>query len=233
MHGSDQAPPAVPPGWYADPWSPAAVRWWSGHDWTAYTGPAAPAGGPQYGKPTDGFALASLITSGIGIAPVGIVLGLIARRRIRRSGGARDGRGLALAGIAVGCVYLALGAGVGLLALNGAFDEVNSDDYSGEKARVAATVDRFESAFEDADGRRICRDLFTPALASAYQPDGGCESVWGEQGTPGWAEIDVYQLSVLPDGSATAAAHDEGGADDWTFTLTRGADGAWRIDGID
>jgi hypothetical protein len=66
-----------PPGWYPDPWAPGAMRWWSGRDWTAYTMSGAPAA-TGYGKPTDGFAIASLITSVIGLSPVGIVLGLIA-----------------------------------------------------------------------------------------------------------------------------------------------------------
>jgi hypothetical protein len=232
MSESAQDAPSMPPGWYADPWAPGGLRWWSGHDWTAYTGPAQPAGAAAYGRPTDGYALASLITSGIGVPLVGIVLGLIARRRIRRSNGTRDGNGMAIAGIAVGCVYLALAGVVVALALTGTFDEVNSDDYSGEEARVATVVDRFEAAYEDADGQRICGDLFTPALARTYARDGGCQKVWGDDGKPGWAEIDVHTIELYPDGSAMAFADDEGGAKDWSFTFVRGSDGAWRIDEI-
>jgi hypothetical protein len=232
MSESAQGAQSTPPGWYPDPWSPAAVRWWSGRDWTSYTGPAHPVAA-QYGRPTDGYALASLITSGIGIFPVGIVLGLIARRRIRKAEGARDGGGLAIAGIAIGAVYMVLIAGVGVLALNGTFDEVNSDDYSGEQARVATVVDRFEAAYEDADGRRICRELFTPGLVKDYKSDGGCEKVWGEEGTPGWAEIDIHTIEMYPDGSAMVFAADEGGDDDWGFTMVRGSDGVWRIDAVD
>jgi membrane protease YdiL (CAAX protease family) len=36
------APPAVPPGWYPDPWGAAAWRWWGGWQWTAYAGGPAP-----------------------------------------------------------------------------------------------------------------------------------------------------------------------------------------------
>ena len=224
---------SAPPGWYPDPWAPGSVRWWSGRDWTSYSQPAVTAAGGYYGKPTDGYAVASLITSVCGIFPVGIVLGFVARRRIRKAAGARDGTGLANAGIAIGGAFLALGAIALVLALNGVFDEVNADDYSGEEARIAEVVDRFEARFEKADGRRICGELFTPSLAEDYATDGGCESVWGEQGEPGWAEIDITSIDIQDDGSATVHADDEGGEDDWSFTFVRSPEGDWRICGID
>ena len=31
-----------PPGWYADPWRIAALRWWDGHEWTAWAWAEAP-----------------------------------------------------------------------------------------------------------------------------------------------------------------------------------------------
>jgi membrane protease YdiL (CAAX protease family) len=45
--------PAVPPGWYPDPWGVAAWRWWDGWQWTAYAGGpvlaySRPAPEPQY-----------------------------------------------------------------------------------------------------------------------------------------------------------------------------------------
>jgi membrane protease YdiL (CAAX protease family) len=46
------APPAVPPGWYPDPWGVAAWRWWDGWQWTPYAGGpvlfAVPAPKPTY-----------------------------------------------------------------------------------------------------------------------------------------------------------------------------------------
>ncbi len=51
----------------------------------------------------DGLAVASFVTSTVGLGVVGIGLGLAALQRIRR--GATTGRGLALAGLAIGAVW--------------------------------------------------------------------------------------------------------------------------------
>jgi Domain of unknown function (DUF4190)/Protein of unknown function (DUF2510) len=225
--------PAPPPGWYPDPRSPYERRWWSGTEWTAYTRPSYGVLGPAPSpSPTDGFAIASLITSLIGLTPVGIVLGLIAKKRIRESQGRRGGDGLATAGIAVGSVFLALGVVIVVLAVSGVFDEVNADDYSGEEARVAEVVDRFEDAYEDLDGATICRELFTGDLAGSYASSrGGCEGEWS-RGQSGYAEIDIQELSVSGDG-ASAIADDENQSDNWVFDFRRSSGGEWRISGID
>jgi hypothetical protein len=96
---------------------------------------AAPEG-PRYypypvAPPTNGLAIASLVCSIAGVAtcvsaPVGAVLGHVARRQIRERGEAGDG--LALAGIIVGWVltglllaYLLVMAVVIILGMNGVF----------------------------------------------------------------------------------------------------------------
>ncbi|MFD9660607.1 DUF4190 domain-containing protein [Rhodococcus sp. NPDC059968] len=82
-----------------------------------YGGPAPQYGAPNpYGAPyprplgTNGLAIASLITSivggcfyGLG-SIVGIILGIIALGQIKQSG--QEGRGLAIAGIAIGGAYV-------------------------------------------------------------------------------------------------------------------------------
>jgi hypothetical protein len=35
-HAGPSAPPAAPPGWYADPSSPTGRRWWEGTAWTSH-----------------------------------------------------------------------------------------------------------------------------------------------------------------------------------------------------
>ncbi|GAA2721606.1 DUF4190 domain-containing protein [Cellulomonas aerilata] len=70
--------------------------------------PHEPYYAPGWGAPaprprTDGLAVASFVTAVVGLGLVGIGLGLGALVRIRR--GVRQGRGLALAGIAIGVVW--------------------------------------------------------------------------------------------------------------------------------
>lgn len=94
------------------------------------TPPPGPPGygypGPGYAypapAPTNGMAIASLVCSLSGLAvcvsaPVGAVLGHVARRQIRQRG--EQGDGMALAGIIVGWVITGLlvaGCGIGLIA---------------------------------------------------------------------------------------------------------------------
>jgi hypothetical protein len=67
----------------------------------------------------NGLAIASLVCSILGLCcgvggVLGVIFGFVARGQIKRSGGAQQGSGLALAGIIVGFVVIALAA-VGLL----------------------------------------------------------------------------------------------------------------------
>ncbi len=87
----------------AAPWSPAPPA----------VGYAQPYGTPAYQAPkTNGMAIASLVCSlvlcGIG-SIVAIVLGHIAKRQIRESGGMQQGDGLATAGLIIGYIGLAIG----------------------------------------------------------------------------------------------------------------------------
>jgi uncharacterized protein DUF4190 len=79
--------------------------------------PPSPYGQPQYAygpqTRTNGLAIASLVCSLAGLAtcisaPVGIVLGHIAKRQIRETG--EQGEGLANAGLWVGYILTVLGA---------------------------------------------------------------------------------------------------------------------------
>jgi hypothetical protein len=182
-------------------------------------------------QPTDGLAIASLVTSLVGLFPVGIVLGFVARRRIRRSESARGGSGLALAGIITGFAFGALTAVIVALAVSGVFDEVNRDDYAGEEARVADVVDRFEEAYENNDTYQICNELFTSDYAGSQAYAGDCQSQWGD-GDPGFEEIDIYDIDVAGK-TATAWADDENRREDWVFHLQRSRAGDWRITEIE
>jgi hypothetical protein len=93
---------AHPPGWYPDPSSGGATRWWDGVRWGIYAQPPVPV------RQTEGLAIAALITGLLGIPIAPIVLGHMARSRIRDAGGLKDGDGLAIAGLVLGYAYLAL-----------------------------------------------------------------------------------------------------------------------------
>jgi hypothetical protein len=93
------------------------MRSWDGEAWTASTAPQM--GGPVYGAyaagtETNGLAIASLVCSLVGItacgvpAIVGVILGHVARKQIRASGGRQTGEGLALAGLIVGYLLISL-----------------------------------------------------------------------------------------------------------------------------
>jgi hypothetical protein len=120
------------PGW----WLASDGRWYPPETWTGppSQAPYAPQVQtqqpsqqypPQMGTPyasygmhrqTNGLAVASLVCSCVGIVPflfglpciLGIVFGFVARSQIKRSGGAQEGDGLALAGIIVGFSLIAL-----------------------------------------------------------------------------------------------------------------------------
>lgn len=116
--------PAPLPGWYADPRAAGQLRWFDGGAWTDHVAPMPPSTPARIGGPrTNGLAIASLVCSvgslflcGLS-AIVGVVLGHVARRQIRRSAGAEVGDGFALAGIIVGYVILAGIVGIGLLVV--------------------------------------------------------------------------------------------------------------------
>ncbi|OBA61011.1 DUF4190 domain-containing protein [Gordonia sp. 852002-10350_SCH5691597] len=73
-----------------------------------------PAGYPAAGQSTNGLAIASLVSSILGIfccgvlSILGLVLGVVAKRQIRDSNGTQTGDGMATAGIIIGGIALVL-----------------------------------------------------------------------------------------------------------------------------
>jgi hypothetical protein len=117
-----------PPGWYADPNDPTSQRYWDGNQWTENRSPAQPAAiaapmgqvgvqpvvmAPQ--QKTNGLAIAAMVLGILWLYWVGSVLavifGHVALSQIDKSQGTQSGRGMAIAGVALGWV------GVGFLAL--------------------------------------------------------------------------------------------------------------------
>jgi hypothetical protein len=91
---------------------------------------------------TNGMAIASLVCSLLGwlcgIGPIlGIIFGVLALNKIKETG--QGGRGLAIAGIAIGAVLIVFGVIGGILSLvSGGFEEHHH--YSGAPA-VVLTMD--------------------------------------------------------------------------------------------
>lgn len=118
-YSPDQAPgyswPGSPPPGYAPTGYPPPGSSLPGYPPPGYS--YGPVGGPPSFTPlprTNGLAVAAMVCSfffwlyGIG-AILGIVFGFIARSQIKRSGGAQQGGGMALAGIIIGFVGLVIG----------------------------------------------------------------------------------------------------------------------------
>jgi hypothetical protein len=224
--GAEGSPPPQA-GWYPDPSGAPGFRWWNGSEWTAEHRDQPP---PPATK-TSGFAIAALIFGIIGGPLFAVVFGLVARSRIARSGGTLGGRGIATAGIVLGCLWAALYAVLIVLGLNGAFDEQrNAERYRGEERAVATVVDRFE---EYADAERfgeICRDLFTPRWTATLEESGReCEAIFRDE-VEGkvQAEIEIERIALNGDRAEVTA--DEGGEPLRVVLVQQG--GGWRIDAL-
>ena len=102
---SDQplAGAAYKPGWYPDPGGERRLRWWDGTAW-GQAGALEPVPG------FDGAAIAALIFGILSVVIVSAICGIVALRRIPRTG--KRGRGLAIAGLAVSGAWLCLLIGV-------------------------------------------------------------------------------------------------------------------------
>jgi hypothetical protein len=78
-----------------------------------------PGGGSGFNQPvkTDGVSIASLVTSLVCCAPVGLVLGFVGLKRTK--GGQRKGRGLAITGIVLGLLGILVWVGLAIAAVAG------------------------------------------------------------------------------------------------------------------
>jgi Domain of unknown function (DUF4190)/Protein of unknown function (DUF2510) len=106
----EQAKPA--PGWYPDPERPGQ-RYWDGDEWTEHWTPPPPdAGYAPVQTKSNGFAIASMVLGILWIYWLGsilaLVFGYVAKNQIDRSGGRQSGRGMAIAGIVLGWIGIAI-----------------------------------------------------------------------------------------------------------------------------
>jgi hypothetical protein len=195
----------------------------SGAPPSGWTGPPPVAPQPT----TDGFAIAAVAFGIVGSALLSVPLGLIALRRIKRSGGAKTGKGLAITGMAVGCVWLALIPAAFLLDLGDAFDHDNAERWGGKEHEIAVLIDRYEEELGEPGGPP-CEELLTPAYVKHIEETEGtsCEEY---HDLDFQRPADIIIQSIVISGS-TARVEVSELDKDLTFELVR-ADG-WRIDRI-
>jgi len=143
---------------------------------------------PQGPRPTDGFAVASLVTGVLGLGAVPLALGIVALQRVRRSGAA--GHGMAVAGVALGAVgllaglVLAVAFAVGAVA--GVTEILRSSSSAGAPADASSRVLIEDLAAGD------CLDYGDPHDSDAVQAvDCGDEH-----------EAEVVDVVALPDPGA-------------------------------
>jgi hypothetical protein len=80
---------------------------------------------------TSGFAIASLIFGILGGFVLALVFGYLALSRIKRSGGALRGRGLAIGGVVLGWVWLSLLAVGAFVAVSSGPEDLPADAVCG------------------------------------------------------------------------------------------------------
>jgi hypothetical protein len=139
----DMSYPQQPGDWSDQSW-PAPDQPYSDPGYQGYPGypqSATPAGpGYDYGygygapvpvaRPTNGLAVTSMVLSLCGLflcgvtALIGAIMGHVARRQIRQRGD--EGDGMALAGIIIGWILVALWLGFGVLVLIGIISAANA-----------------------------------------------------------------------------------------------------------
>jgi len=140
--------PAAPPTAYPAPAAPPTAYPQQAAPPTAYPqqaaypqpGYGAPGAPPQPTNPTNTMAIVALIC-GIVLAPVGIVLGIIALSQIKKT--KQGGRGLALAGVIIGAlgtlIWVAAIAAL-IAAANSVSNHVDDLDTLGKDITVQASV---------------------------------------------------------------------------------------------
>lgn len=98
-------PPPAGPGQYPPPPPGQQPAYGQPPQQPAYGAPQYP---QQPSRGTNALAIASLIIALICFPPLGLILGIIALRQIKRTG--EEGRGMALAGVWIGAIFTVIGA---------------------------------------------------------------------------------------------------------------------------
>lgn len=218
------------PGWWLAP----DARWYPPEQHPNYVPPPG-GGGAPYGwadgnpqvarRGTNGLAVASLVLSIIWLAGLGsllaVIFGASARRQIRESNGAREGDGIALAGLIIGIVGLvgavlfwvlvvAIGIGVHRAAQNiqGALSPHTSSLHFGQTATLPSDAGAISSGIASIK----VKSLTVPVTSQVpfVQPETGkefavaqvevCAGPGGVQNVLFWLGFDVVFAGGQTDG---------------------------------
>ena len=93
--------PGAPAGWYPDPFSPYHQRYWDGVAWTQTSAPFVRQ------QETSVYAILSIVMIFV-FVPLSIVFGIMGRREVDRSNGAKTGRTMATVGMWIGIAYISM-----------------------------------------------------------------------------------------------------------------------------
>ena len=200
---------------------------WAGQPVGGYPQPGyGPAGSqPAAGPRTPTIAVVGLVLS-ILLAPVGLVVSLVALGRTKRAG---SGRGLAVAGSIVGGVLTVLGIGTAA-ALVPLLSELNGPRTA--VLRLSAAVgsgscDDFMAAstqsFRAGSGLASCDDLAAFVAGNNYQDNQ--VSVTAVDIENGVATVNTSETYLWLDDGQTYT-------DRYVYQVVK-EDGAWRVDGVD
>jgi hypothetical protein len=108
----------------------------------------------------------------------------------------------------------------------------SSGRFSGEAAKVAATIDQLSSAASGHDTGKICTKILAPTVSDKLKAAGGsCPSVVGRQlDTVDTFNVTVKTVKVTGSAAAAQVTSTSNGKDKTdTLNLLKQPDGSWRI----
>jgi len=125
------------------------------------------------------------------------------------------------------CLAVLLGAVLGA-GCGGDDEETNADRFQGEEGDVAALVDDFAEAGRDADGDRVCTEIFASSLAKNIEREAkqSCASEVNDNLPEGDYELTANSIEVK-NNAATAVVTDQDDNKSVLY-LTKSGDG-WRV----
>lgn len=131
-------------------------------------------------------------------------------------------------------IVIAALIGAGALAGCGTVATKSATTFTGEAASVQDAINSFQSAAQNRDNSKLCKQILAPALASKLKNSGGgCTHVVGDQ----LNVVDNYDLtieSITVNGTSAQARvkSQSNGKDHFDTLLLTKVGSSWRISGL-